>query len=76
MRDAVGSTFIILGDVRGKGLRAAMAVSFIVGTLHAFVEHISSPGALLAELNKRLLGRLQTACRPPSLYVWTQTAGV
>jgi hypothetical protein len=57
--NADGSTFIILGDVSGKGLKAAMAVSFIVGSLHAFVERISSPATLLEELNKRLLGRLQ-----------------
>jgi serine phosphatase RsbU (regulator of sigma subunit) len=36
-----------------------MAVLFIVGALHALVEHISGPAALLAELNKRLLGRLE-----------------
>jgi hypothetical protein len=59
LEDADRSTLIILGDVSGKGLRAAMAVSFIVGALHALVEHISSPAALLAELNKRLLGRLE-----------------
>lgn len=57
--NADGSTLIVLGDVSGKGLRAAMAVSFIVGTLHALVEQISSPGALLGELNERLRGRMQ-----------------
>ena len=53
------STLIILGDVSGKGLKAAMAVSFIVGALHAMVERISNPATLLSELNKRLLGRLE-----------------
>lgn len=57
--NAAGSTLILLGDVSGKGLRAAMAVSFIVGTVHVLVEQISSPAALLAELNERLRGRLQ-----------------
>jgi hypothetical protein len=57
--NADGSTLIILGDVSGKGLKAAMAVSFIVGAVHALVDYISSPAALLAELNKRLLGRLE-----------------
>lgn len=53
-----GGTLVILGDVSGKGLPAAMAVSFIVGTVHALVQRISSPGMLLAELNERLRGRL------------------
>jgi len=53
------STLIILGDVSGKGLRAAMAVSFIVGTVHALVKRISSPGMLLGELNERLRGRFE-----------------
>jgi hypothetical protein len=55
-----GGTLVILGDVSGKGLRAAMAVSFIVGTVHALVQRISSPGLLLAELNERLRGRLDS----------------
>jgi hypothetical protein len=57
--NAEGTTLILLGDVSGKGLRAAMMVSFIVGTVHVLVEQITSPAALLAELNERLRGRLQ-----------------
>jgi Stage II sporulation protein E (SpoIIE) len=60
LRDSDGNTLIVLGDVSGKGLRAAMAVSFIVGALHALVEHIVSPAALLDGLNERLLGRLES----------------
>lgn len=59
LKDHRGSTLIVVGDVSGKGLSAAMSVSFIVGALHALVETISRPAALLAELNERLLGRLQ-----------------
>jgi serine phosphatase RsbU (regulator of sigma subunit) len=53
------STLIVLGDVSGKGLKAAMAVSFIVGALRALVEEHSAPADLLAQLNRRLTGRLQ-----------------
>jgi len=56
--NAPGSTLLILGDVAGKGLRAAMSVSFIVGMVHALAEHIFSPARLLAELNERLCSRM------------------
>jgi len=51
------SAFIILGDVSGKGLKAAMTVSLIVGSLRAFTETYRSPGALLTSLNRLLHGR-------------------
>jgi hypothetical protein len=54
-----GSTLIVLGDVSGKGLKAAMAVSFIVGALRALVEDHSAPANLLTQLNRRLSGHLQ-----------------
>ena len=53
------STLIVLGDVSGKGVKAAMAVSLIVGALRAFTETSSSPAEILAGLNRRLEGRLQ-----------------
>ena len=56
--NANGSTLLILGDVSGKGLSAAMSVSFIVGMVHALAEHIFSPATLLAELNERLCARM------------------
>lgn len=56
-----GATLVILGDVSGKGLRAAMAVSLIVGAVRALVENDSRPARLLTELNRRLTGRLQGA---------------
>ena len=52
-------SLIILGDVSGKGLKAAMAVSLIVGLVRALAPLISDPGKLLAEINERLFGRLQ-----------------
>ena len=54
-----GSTLIVLGDVSGKGLRAAMAVSLIVGSIRTLAETISSPALILAGINRRLVGRLQ-----------------
>ena len=52
-------TLIIVGDVSGKGLKAAMTVSLIVGTLRTLAEATRSPAAILAGLNRRLLGRTQ-----------------
>jgi hypothetical protein len=54
-----GSTLVVLGDVSGKGLKAAMAVSLILGALRALAEEYSSPAELLDVLNQRLCGRLQ-----------------
>jgi uncharacterized membrane protein len=54
-----GSTLIVLGDVSGKGLRAAMAVSLIVGAIRTLAENTTSPAEILAGLNRRLIGRLQ-----------------
>jgi len=54
-----GSTLVVLGDVSGKGLRAAMAVSMIVGAVRTLVETTSKPAEILAGLNRRLFGRLQ-----------------
>jgi hypothetical protein len=54
-----GSTLIVLGDVSGKGLRAAMAVSLIVGAVRTLAETNASPARILAGLSRRLHGRLQ-----------------
>ncbi len=43
---------LLVGDVSGKGLKAAMQVSATVGALRAL--HLASPGALLAALNDSL----------------------
>ena len=56
---AAGSTLIVLGDVSGKGLRAAMAVSLIVGAVRTLAETTSSPAEILAGMSRRLYGRLQ-----------------
>jgi phosphoserine phosphatase RsbU/P len=51
------NTLIVIGDVAGKGLAAAMTVSMLVGALHSLVETTGSPAAILAGLNRRLLNR-------------------
>ena len=56
---ASGSTLIVLGDVSGKGLRAAMAVSLIVGAVRTLAESTSRPAEILAGISRRLHGRLQ-----------------
>lgn len=53
------STLIVLGDVSGKGLKAAMMVSLIVGTVRTLARFVPRPAALLEELNQRLSGRMQ-----------------
>ncbi|MGA8727332.1 MAG: SpoIIE family protein phosphatase [Terracidiphilus sp.] len=54
-----GSTMILLGDVSGKGLKAAMTVSMIVGAARTLARFAPNPADMLAELNLRLFGRLQ-----------------
>lgn len=48
---------VIVGDVSGKGLSAAMIVSVLVGAIRAEAAHGAAPAALLRSLNDRLLGR-------------------
>jgi hypothetical protein len=52
-----GGALIALGDVSGKGLKAAMTVSLIVGTLRTLADYTQSPAVALQGLNRRLLGR-------------------
>jgi sigma-B regulation protein RsbU (phosphoserine phosphatase) len=54
---AGASAFFILGDVSGKGLKAAMTVSMIVGTLRTCARHCSGPAELLDEVNRSMVGR-------------------
>lgn len=52
-----GGALVVLGDVSGKGLKAAMTVSLIVGTLRTLAEYTQSPAQILSGLNRRLIGR-------------------
>jgi sigma-B regulation protein RsbU (phosphoserine phosphatase) len=61
-----GSLLVIIGDVSGKGVKAAMLVSLIVGLLHKIVELTREPARVLADLNTSLSGhtggRFATCC--------------
>ena len=54
-----GGSLFILGDVSGKGLKAAMTVSLIVGTVRTLAEMFEDPAEILSGLNRRLHNRLQ-----------------
>jgi len=51
-----GSVLIVVGDVSGKGLKAAMTVSAIMGSLHDYPT--TNPSEVLAHLNRILHGRV------------------
>jgi serine phosphatase RsbU (regulator of sigma subunit) len=53
-----GSALLVLGDVSGKGLKAAMTVSLIVGTIRTVADTSDDPSEILSILNRRLYGRL------------------
>ena len=56
-----GSLLVVIGDVAGKGLPAAMLVSVLVGAIRGVAEYTSEPAELLANLNQRLVGRVSGA---------------
>jgi phosphoserine phosphatase RsbU/P len=49
-----GGLLVVIGDVAGKGLKAAMNVSMVMGALRRISDH--SPGRILTALNRVLLG--------------------
>jgi hypothetical protein len=53
------SILIVVGDVSGKGLKAAMLVSLIVGTIRTLAKFTRDPMEVLHGLNERLCGRMQ-----------------
>ena len=53
-----GRTLVVIGDVSGKGLRAAMIVSMIVGMLRTMSGFTEEPAEILGDLNRRLCGRM------------------
>jgi len=48
---------VIIGDVSGKGMPAAMTVSLLVGTVRTLAHYTQSPGEILAAMNQRMLAR-------------------
>jgi hypothetical protein len=54
---ADGSALILVGDVSGKGLRAAMLGTMIVGGAGTLAQEMIGPAEMLARLNRHLHGR-------------------
>jgi hypothetical protein len=52
-----GSLMVVIGDVSGKGVSAAMLVAVLVGAAGARADESSDPASMLAVLNHRLAGR-------------------
>jgi sigma-B regulation protein RsbU (phosphoserine phosphatase) len=48
---------IVIGDVSGKGMPAAMAVSLLVGTVRTLAHYAQSPAEILNAMNQRMLAR-------------------
>jgi hypothetical protein len=52
-----GGLLLVMGDVAGKGLPAAMLVSVLVGAIRGAADYTEDPAELLTNLNERLVGR-------------------
>jgi hypothetical protein len=52
-----GGLLLVLGDVAGKGLPAAMLVSVLVGAIRTVADSNHAPDQMLAALNSRMVGR-------------------
>ncbi len=57
LKAEAGGALVVVGDVAGKGLPAAMLVSVIVGLIRGFSEYTRDPAELLVRLNEHLIGR-------------------
>jgi Stage II sporulation protein E (SpoIIE) len=54
-----GGALIVVGDVSGKGMPAAMTVSLLVGTFRTLAHYTQKPSEILAAMNRRMLARSQ-----------------
>jgi hypothetical protein len=52
-----GGVLVVIGDVSGKGMPAAMTVSLLVGTVQTLAHYTQNPGEILAAMNQRMLSR-------------------
>jgi hypothetical protein len=50
-----GATMIVLGDVSGKGLKAAMTGTLAIGALRALAAEALTPAPLLTRLNRQMV---------------------
>jgi sigma-B regulation protein RsbU (phosphoserine phosphatase) len=56
---ASDGALIVVGDVSGKGMPAAMTVSLLVGTFRTLAHYTEKPSEILASMNRRMLARSQ-----------------
>ena len=49
-----GSTLIVIGDVSGKGLKAAMTGAVVLGAIRSLAQEHLSPSSILSRLNAQL----------------------
>ena len=56
---ASGGVLVVIGDVSGKGMPAAMTVSLLVGTFRTLAHYTQNPSDVLAAMNTRMLSRSQ-----------------
>jgi sigma-B regulation protein RsbU (phosphoserine phosphatase) len=52
-----GGVLVVIGDVSGKGMPAAMTVSLLVGTFRTLALYTQCPGEMLSAMNQRMIGR-------------------
>jgi sigma-B regulation protein RsbU (phosphoserine phosphatase) len=57
--DGRGGLLVVVGDVAGKGLPAAMLVSVLVGAIRTAASYTNEPNEILSQLNDRLIGRTE-----------------
>lgn len=48
---------VVIGDVSGKGMPAALTVSLLVGMVRMLTQFTQSPGEILSAMNRRMLSR-------------------
>ena len=54
---SAGGVLLVIGDVSGKGMPAAMTVSLLVGTVRTVAHYTQSPAEILGAMNQRMLAR-------------------
>jgi serine phosphatase RsbU (regulator of sigma subunit) len=55
LKQGDGSTIVVVGDVSGKGLQAAMTGTLAIGALRTLVAEGCGPAELLARLNEQIV---------------------
>ena len=54
-----GGLLVVIGDVSGKGLPAAMLVSLVIGSIRAIAEETHDPVVLLEKLHRQIAGHTE-----------------